>query len=248
MGGRVAVVTGGASGIGLGIGRRLAKEGRRVALLDVNGEGAEKAAAELSGAGHDAVGLACDVSARQSVSAAFGEVRSQLGPCEILVTSAGVESFTPLADITDEIWDRVIDVNLKGTFLCAQEAVADMLPASWGRIVTIASSSAHSGAPRMVHYTASKGGVISMTRSLAVELGRNGITANAISPTVVDTPMAQEATARGDFPGIDKIAPMIPAGRAGTPEDIAEGVAYFTSDDASYVTGQIMCISGGMYI
>ena len=242
---RVAVVTGGASGIGLGVAEQLLADGRRVAIWDL--KGAEEAAAALAGTG-DVVAATVDVADRASVDAAAERTRAELGPIEILVTSAGVEAFEPLLDITPESWDRIIAVNLTGTFHCVQAAVPDMLAGSWGRIVTIASSSAQSGAPRMAHYTASKGGVISMTRSLAVELARSGITANAVSPTVVDTPMAQEATARGDFPGVDVIAPMIPVGRAGTPADIAAACSYLCSDAAGYTTGQILAVSGGMYI
>jgi 2-hydroxycyclohexanecarboxyl-CoA dehydrogenase len=242
---RVAVVTGGASGIGLGVAEQLLADGRKVAIWDL--KGAEEAATKLQGRGA-VVGAQVDVADRASVDAAAEQARAELGPIEILVTSAGVEAFEPLLDITAESWDRIIAVNLTGTFHCVQAVVPDMLAARWGRIVTIASSSAQSGAPRMAHYTASKGGVISMTRSLAVELARSGITANAVSPTVVDTPMAQEATARGDFPGVDVIAPMIPAGRAGTPADIAAACSYLTSDAAGYTTGQVLAVSGGMYI
>jgi NAD(P)-dependent dehydrogenase (short-subunit alcohol dehydrogenase family) len=167
---------------------------------------------------------------------------------EILVTSAGVESFQSLLDITPESWDRILAVNLTGTFACVQAAVPDMLASGWGRIVTIASSSAQSGAPRMAHYVASKGGVLSLTKALAVELARNGITANAITPSLVDTPMARQAEAAGDFPGVDVVAPMVPVGRAGTPEDIAAACSYLCSDAGSYVTGQVLGVNGGMYI
>ena len=242
---RVAVVTGGASGIGLGVAEQLLADGCRVSVWDL--KGAEDAARQLSPDG-TVLGIEVDVADRASVDSAADRVRSELGPVGVLVTSAGVEAFEPLLDITAESWDRIIAVNLTGTFHCVQAVVPDMLAAKWGRIVTIASSSAQSGAPRMAHYTASKGGVISMTKSLAVELARSGITANAVSPTVVDTPMAQEATARGDFPGVDVVAKMIPMGRAGTPADIAAACSYLCSDAAGYTTGQILAVSGGMYI
>jgi 2-hydroxycyclohexanecarboxyl-CoA dehydrogenase len=182
------------------------------------------------------------------VEGAFATVRSTLGPVAILVTSAGVESFQSLLDITPDSWERVLAVNLTGTFTCVQAAVPDMFAAGWGRIVTIASSSAQSGAPRMAHYTASKGGVISLTKSLAVELARSGITANAITPSLVDTPMARAAEASGDFPGVDVVAPMVPLGRAGTPDDIAAACAVLCSDGGAYVTGQVLGVNGGMYI
>jgi len=242
---RVAVVTGGASGIGLGVARRFVADGYRVAILDRNGGAASEAAAELGG---DTIAVEVDVADWASVATAFGRVRAELGPVEILVTSAGIESFDALADITPEIWERIISVNLTGTFTCVQAAVADMLPAGWGRIVTISSSSAQSGAPNMAHYTASKGGVISLTKALAVELARSGITANTIPPSLVDTPMVDQAVAAGDFPGLDVIVPMIPLGRAGTPDDIAAACSFLCSDSGSYITGQVIGVNGGMYI
>jgi 2-hydroxycyclohexanecarboxyl-CoA dehydrogenase len=242
---RVAVITGGASGIGLGAATALAADGHKVALLDLTG--AEAAAKELEAGGATALGIECDVVDRAGVASAFDRVRAELGPVEILVTSAGIESFQPILEVTPESWDRIIAVNLTGTFTCVQEAVKDMVTAGWGRIVTISSQSAQSGAPNMTHYSASKGGVISLTRALSVELARQGITSNTIAPSVVDTPMARHAMESGDFPGLDVIAPMIPLGRAGTPADIAEGVRYLCAEN-TYITGQILAINGGMYI
>ena len=171
-----------------------------------------------------------------------------LAPAEILVTSAGVESFDALLDITPEIWDRIIAINLTGTFACVQAAVPDMVAAGWGRIVTISSSSAQSGAPNMAHYAASKGGVISLTKSLAVEFARQGITANTIPPSLVDTPMSRQAEAAGDFPGVDVVGPMVPLGRAGTPADIAAACSFLCSEKGGYITGQVIGVNGGMYI
>ena len=245
---RVAAVTGGASGIGLGVARRFAADGYRVAILDRDAAAADAAAAELQEQGASALAVAVDVADRASVDAAFAQVRADLGPAEVLVTSAGVESFDSLLDIDAATWDRIIAVNLTGTFTCVQAAVPDMLTAGWGRIVTISSSSAQSGAPKMAHYAASKGGVIGLTKALAVELARTGITVNTIPPSLVDTPMARQAEAKGDFPGVDVVGPMVPVGRAGTPDDIAAACAYLCSDAAGYVTGQIIGVNGGMYI
>ena len=189
-----------------------------------------------------------DVSDRNGVDAAFARVRAELGPVEILVTSAGIESFDPVLDITPEKWDRILAVNLTGTFSCIQCSVPDMLSAGWGRIVTISSSSAQSGAPNMAHYASSKGGVIALTKALAVELARQGITVNTIPPSLVDTPMARKAEADGDFPGVDVVGPMVPLGRAGTPADIAAACSFLCSDSGSYITGQIIGVNGGMYI
>jgi NAD(P)-dependent dehydrogenase (short-subunit alcohol dehydrogenase family) len=245
---RVAVVTGGASGIGLGVARRFAADGERVALLDSDGPAVEAAAAQLRGEGAAALAAHVDVADRASVAAGFELVRAELGPVEILVTSAGIESFTPVLDITDDGWDRIIGVNLTGTFTCVKAALPDMINAGWGRIVTISSSSAQSGAPNMAHYAASKGGVIGLTKALAVELARSGVTVNTIPPSLVDTPMARKAEAAGDFPGVDVIGPMVPLGRAGTPADIAAACSFLCSEGGSYITGQIIGVNGGMYI
>ena len=245
---RVAVVTGGASGIGLGVANGFLADGHDVALLDRDGAGAEAAAAEMRAPGVRVLAVEVDVADRQSVEAAFARVRAELGPVGILVTSAGIESFDPLLEITAEKWDRIIAVNLTGTFSCVQAAVPDMVAAGWGRIVTISSSSAQSGAPNMAHYAASKGGVIALTKALAVDLARGGITVNTIPPSLVDTPMARAAEAAGDFPGVDVVGPMVPLGRAGTPADIAAACSFLCSESGSYITGQIIGVNGGMYI
>jgi 2-hydroxycyclohexanecarboxyl-CoA dehydrogenase len=245
---RVAVVTGGASGIGLGVAHGFVADGHRVALIDSNGEAAEAAAEELRRGGATAIAVAADVADRAAVTAGFDHIRRELGPVEILVTSAGIESFTPVLDITAEGWDRIIAINLTGTFTCVQAALPDMLTAGWGRIVTISSQSAQSGAPNMAHYAASKGGVIGLTKALAVELARQGITVNTIPPSLVDTPMARKAEAAGDFPGVDIVGPMVPLGRAGTPADIAAACSFLCSEGGSYITGQLIGVNGGMYI
>jgi NAD(P)-dependent dehydrogenase (short-subunit alcohol dehydrogenase family) len=238
---KVAVVTGGGSGIGLGIATQFVADGYAVAILD-------RANADVAAKEIGALGIDCDVSDRAAVDAAFAQVRSELGPVSILCTAAGIDLFQPLADVTMADWDRVIAVNLTGTFNCVQNAVPDMVEANWGRIITVASSSAESGAPNMVHYTASKGGVISLTRSLAVEFARKGITSNSIAPSICDTPMARKAAEEGKVPPVDTLGKMVPAGRAGTPEDMAAAASYLASDGASYVTGQILGVSGGMRI
>ncbi|MDD9941827.1 MAG: SDR family oxidoreductase [Myxococcales bacterium] len=177
---RIAVVTGGASGIGLAVARRLTMAGHAVALLDRDGPGAKQAAEAFVAEGRRAIGYEVDVADRDAVQAAFGALRKDLGPVGILVTSAGIESFDALLDITPEKWDRLIAVNLTGTFTCAQLAAKDMVEAGWGRIVTISSSSAQSGAPLMAHYVSSKGGVIGLTRALARELASHKITVNTM--------------------------------------------------------------------
>jgi 2-hydroxycyclohexanecarboxyl-CoA dehydrogenase len=244
----VAAVTGAASGIGLAIGRRLCADGHQVALLDLDGDAAEQQAEELRGTGASVLAAKVDVSDRGAVDDAFGRVRSELGPIEILVTSAGLDEFRPFIEITPAQWDRIISVNLTGTFHCIQAAVPDMLAAKWGRIVTISSSSAQSGAARMAHYVASKGGVIGLTKALAVELGAQGITVNTIPPGMIETPMSQRAREQGDLPDKEVVTKMIPVRRTGTAEDIAAACAFLCSDEAGYITGQQINLNGGRYM
>jgi 2-hydroxycyclohexanecarboxyl-CoA dehydrogenase len=246
--GRVAVVTGAASGIGLGVARQLAAAGHAVALLDLDGDRIRHAATDLSTQGFRAAPFEVDVSDRDALGEAFSAVREELGPITILVTSAGIEAFDSVLDITPQKWDRIISVNLTGTFSCMQMAVPDMITAQWGRIVTISSSSAQSGAPNMAHYVASKGGVIGLTKAFARELASHGITVNTIPPTIVDTPMARHAEAAGDVPSIEMMGKMVPLGRAGTPDDIAATCTFLCSEEAGYITGQLIGVNGGMYI
>lgn len=245
---RVAVVTGAGSGIGLAVGRRLAERGCRVALLDLNGEAAQQAAEELRATGARALAGKVDVSDRKAVDDALRKVRAEFGPVEIMVTSAGLDAFEIFTEITATAWDRMIAVNLTGTFHCLQAAVPDMLAASWGRIVTISSSSAQSGAARMAHYVASKGGVVGLTKALAVELAPHGITVNTIPPGFIITPMSYRAEAQGNLPSLDAVVARTPVRRGGTPDDIAAACAFLCSDDAGYITGQLIGVNGGWYI
>jgi len=245
---RVAVVTGAGSGMGLAVSRELVQRGHRVALLDLHGDAVRAAAKDLDA--RDGRTLACeaDVTDRAAVMEALDQVRSGFGPVEIMVTSAGLDEFSPFTDISPEAWDRVLAVNLTGTFNCLQGAVPDMLAAGWGRIVTISSSSAQSGAANMAHYVASKGGVIGLTKALAIELAPHGITVNTIPPAVVDTPMVRRAEAAGNVPSIDTIARATPVRRTGTPEDISAACAFLCSDEAGYITGQQLGVNGGWYL
>ena len=247
--GRVAVVTGAASGMGLAIARHFAAAGHRVGLLDFRGDAALRAAKELREKGATAMAAEVDVTDRRAVDAALAQVRMELGPIQIMVTSAGLDAFEGFTDITIESWERVLAVNLTGTFHCLQAAVPDMLAARWGRMVTISSSSAQSGAPRMAHYVASKGGVIALTRALALELAPHGITVNNIPPGMIDTPMLRRAESDGNVAKLEKIAPrVIPVGRAGTPEEIAATCGFLCSDEAAFITGQVIGVNGGMVL
>jgi 2-hydroxycyclohexanecarboxyl-CoA dehydrogenase len=247
--GRVAVVTGAASGMGSAIARRLAAHGDRVALLDLQGEATLRAAEEIRDQGAQAIGVAADVTDRAAVDAALDEVRAELGPIQIMITAAGLDAFERFTEITPASWERVLAVNLTGTFHCLQAAVPDMLEGAWGRIVTISSSSAQSGAPRMAHYVAAKAGVIGLTRALALDLARHGITVNVIPPGMIDTPMLRRAAAGGDIGALEKTAARaVPIGRAGRPEEIAATCAFLCSDEAAFITGQVIGVNGGMVL
>jgi 2-hydroxycyclohexanecarboxyl-CoA dehydrogenase len=235
--------------MGLAIARHLAARGDRVGLVDLQGDAALRAAEDLRATGATAIAAAADVTDRRAVDAALDRLRAALGPIEIMVTSAGLDSFEPFTDITIESWERVLAINLTGTFHCLQAAVPDMLAARWGRMVTISSSSAQSGAVRMAHYVASKGGVIGLTRALALELAPHGITVNTIPPGMIDTPMLRRAAAAGDIGNLEKVASrVIPVGRAGTPEDVAATCGFLCSDKAAFITGQVIGVNGGMVL
>jgi 2-hydroxycyclohexanecarboxyl-CoA dehydrogenase len=243
------VVSGAASGMGLAIARHLATQRHRVGLLDRQGELALRAAADLREAGATAIAVETDVTDRGAVDAALNEVRAQLGPVKIMVTAAGLDSFEPFTDITIESWERILAINLTGTFHCLQAAVPDMLEARWGRMVTISSSSAQAGAPRMAHYVASKAGVIGLTKALALDLAPHGITVNCVPPGMIDTPMLRRAETGGDIGKLEKVAArVIPVGRVGTPEEIAATCGFLCSDEAAFITGQVIGVNGGMVL
>jgi NAD(P)-dependent dehydrogenase (short-subunit alcohol dehydrogenase family) len=235
--------------MGLAIARRLAARGDRVGLLDVQPEAVLRAAEDLRESGAAAIAVVADVTDRRAVDAALDKLRAELGPITIMVTSAGLDTFESFADITTGSWERMLAINLTGTFHCLQAAVPDMLEARWGRMVTIASSSAQSGAARMAHYVASKAGVVGLTKALALELAPHGITVNTIPPGVIDTPMARRAEAAGDLANIAKLAArVIPVGRAGSPEDVAAACAFLCSEEAGFITGQVIGVNGGMVL
>lgn len=242
---RVAVVTGGGSGLGLAIAQHLARQGARVAVLDLNAEGAEAAAAGIRAEGGVAWAGAIDVADRPAVDTAMARVRAELGPIEILVTSAAIAGFTPFEQITLDEWNKIISVNLTGTFNCAQSAIKDMVAAKWGRIVMISSSAGQMGTMNQAHYSASKGGVIALMKTLALEYAKKGITVNTIPPFAVVTPTLTKWLQEGKLPPLERIEQMIPAGRLGTPDDIAATCAFLCSDAAGYITAQVICANGG---
>ncbi len=245
---RVAVVTGGGSGMGLAISQHLARDDRQVAVLDIDADAATKVAKSLEEEGFTAVGIPVDVSDRAAVDTALDQVRGSLGPIEIMVTSAGIERFENFLKISADDWARMMAVNLTGTFHCLQAAVPDMVAGGWGRIVTISSSSAQSGTSRMASYVASKGGVIGLTKALACEYAPKGITVNTIPPGFIDTPMMRRSVDSGVVADMDALIARTPVRRAGTPDDIAAACAFLCSEGAGYITGQLLGVNGGWYL
>lgn len=245
---RVAVVTGGGSGLGRSICTMLAADGHRVAVLDLNEEAATHVVAEIHEAGGKAVAAGVDVSEEASVHAAFDTVRAQFGRVEILVTSAAIGGFTRFDQITLAEWNRFLAVNLTGTFLSLQAGLADMVPAGWGRIVTISSAAGQQGAPRQGHYSATKGGVIALTKTVARDYAGKGVTANTIPPFAIDTPMLREQQRLEKLPPTEYLTRAIPAGHLGSPEDVAGLCSYLCTDAAGYITGQVIGVNGGAVI
>jgi 2-hydroxycyclohexanecarboxyl-CoA dehydrogenase len=230
---KTAVVTGGASGIGAGIARRLEKDGYNVAALDLNPV-------------TEGFGVIADVTSREQIDAALAEVRQKFGPITILVNSAGKDTFKRFHELTWERWQQIININLHGVFHMTQAVLPDMLAAGWGRIVNISSSSTLGGQEYMSAYVAAKSGVNGLTKSLALEYGPHGITVNAVPPGFVDTPMLRTAEERGLLGGtIEDHIKRTPVRRAGRPEDLAAACSFLISEDAGYITGQILTVSGG---
>ncbi|OBI90329.1 SDR family NAD(P)-dependent oxidoreductase [Mycobacterium asiaticum] len=229
---KTAVVTGGGSGIGLAIVKRLRADGLNVAAIDLKPSG-------------DELGFTADVTERSQVDDALSAIRDRLGPVTILVNAAGLDGFKRFTNITFEDWQKVINVNLHGVFHTIQAVLPDMLEAGWGRIVNISSSSTHSGTPYMSHYVAAKSAVNGLTKSLALEYGPSGITVNAIPPGFIDTPMLRSAEANGFLGDIEQNIARTPLRRIGKPEDIAAACAFLISEEAGYITGQILGVNGG---
>jgi 2-hydroxycyclohexanecarboxyl-CoA dehydrogenase len=243
---RVAVVTGGASGIGLAISERFAADGIAVAVFDRDAGGADAAAEKIVANGGQAIGSAVDVTDRSQIEQGLADVKARLGRPTILVNNAGLDGFDRFLTITPEKWQRLLDVNLTGTFNCCQLALPEMIEEGWGRIVNISSSSTHGGQPFMAHYVSAKSGVVGLTKSLALEFGPHGITVNTIPPGFIDTPMLRRSESKGLLgENVDYHAARTPVRRVGQPEDIAAMCSFLVRDEASYITGQVLGVNGG---
>jgi NAD(P)-dependent dehydrogenase (short-subunit alcohol dehydrogenase family) len=250
--GRVAVVTGGGSGIGAEICHAFAQEGALVAVADLRAEAAEQVAAEIQQSGGQARAWAFDVAERGTVESTADEVEHQLGPLAIWVNNAGVSYIMPFLECSDNVWERTLRVNLTGAFIGCQAAIRRMLPRRSGVVLNMSSQSGKVGSSQYAAYCASKFGIIGLTQSLAVEFAGQGIRVNALCPGVVFTPLwegmkADYARKRGMRPEEVRsyLENKIPVGRLCTPGDVARTAVFLTSDDAAYITGQAINISGG---
>lgn len=244
LNGKVAVITGGARGIGFEIGQKLAEAGACVGLVDVNQPEVEAAAQQLRDQGFRAVALHADVTDPAQVAAFVQRTLDEWGHLDVLVNNAGICPLTPVLDITAEEWDRVLGINLKGTFLCSQAAIPAMRAQRSGKIINIASSAGQMGGIAVgVHYSSSKAAMFGLTKSLARILAPD-IQVNAVSPGTTESDM----TRGWEDAAIANIVRQIPAGRLGRPSDVAAAVLFFASDDASFITGQTLSVNGGLYM
>ena len=241
--GKVAIVTGAARGLGRAIALRLAQDGAAVSVWDLNGEGAAETSRLITTAGGRAIAVQCNCSQAAGIAHGVAETHAQLGKISILVNNAALSPFKKFEDITEDIWDNLFAINLKGPFLCCQAVITDMKEAGWGRIINISSSSAQTGASHQTHYAATKAGVIGFTKSLAIEYAGTGITVNNVPPGFVNTEGLQEAPV-----DIESFAKLTPMKRPGRPENIAAAVAFLASVDADYITGHTLSVNGGRYM
>jgi NAD(P)-dependent dehydrogenase (short-subunit alcohol dehydrogenase family) len=242
--GKTALVTGASKGVGKGIALELARQGCDVAVnYQSDARGAEAVAVEVRAMGREAIAVAADVGLASEVGRMFDQTLARLGRIDILVNNAGIQTWKPLVDLEEREWDRVLATNLKGCFLCTQLAARHMRERGGGRIVNIGSGCNKVAFPRLVDYTASKGGIEMLTKVAAVELAPDGITVNCVAPGAIEIERTKHEA--GDYAGT--WARLTPAGRVGTPQDVAHAVVFFSTDAASFITGQTLWVDGGLF-
>ena len=241
--GHTALVTGGSRGIGKAIALRLARDGASIGIVGLRSRG-DEVVAQIQALGARALFVQADISHSEDVVRMVEETSGVLGTIDILVNNAAITDYeySSAWELQEEKWDRICEVNLKGTFLCCRAVLPPMLDQDWGRIINISSTSGINGGTSGVHYAASKGGVIALSKALAREVAGHGVTVNVVAPSKIDTDMFRMAA-----PGAkrEETIGRIPVGRLGQPEDIAEAVAYFAGEEAAYTTGQVLVVSGG---
>lgn len=244
--GRVALVTGGASGIGKAVCLALAAEGARVAVADVNAEGAEAAAAAAKAAGGEGLAVAMDVTNRRSVAAGVEKTLAAWGHIDVLANVAGWDRIVPFVDTTEELWDRVIAINFRGVLATCHTVLPHMIERGSGVVVNVSSDAGRSGSSGQTVYSGAKGAVIAFTKAVAREVARYGIRVNAIAPGLTDTPLLQQMIADGNEKLIQAIVRATPLQRLATPEEVAQAVLFLASEKASFITGQTLSVSGGL--
>ncbi|MGE0684915.1 MAG: SDR family NAD(P)-dependent oxidoreductase [Candidatus Binatia bacterium] len=257
--GKVAIITGSGSGLGKATALLFAREGAKVVVTDISQRRAEAVAYEINGDSRKkkAFAVHADVAKKDDVDALVVAARKRFGPINILINNAGIGQIKDFLDISPEEWQRMLDIHMKGTFLCSQAVISDMIAANWGRIVNTASVAGMEGGPQNAHYAAAKAAIIGFTRSLALEFARSSITVNAVAPGLIDNIMqavqgtAEESTVAGNISSgkaeqvMNFFLRRIPMRKLGTPEDIAYAHLYLASDEANYVTGQVLSPNGG---
>lgn len=239
-----ALITGGAQGIGKAIALAMAKEGAGIGIADVNLESAGATSDEIKALGVKSLALKLDVSSQESVTEAFKAFKAEFGSLDILINNAGITKDTLLMRMKEEEWDAVLNINLKGSFLCSKEAVKIMAKQRSGKIVSISSVVAFMGNPGQVNYSSSKAGLIGLTKTIAKEYAGRGIRANAVAPGFIQTAMTDALS--GEVR--DEMQKAIPLGEFGTSEDVANAVIFLSSADSDYITGQVIHVNGGMYM
>jgi 3-oxoacyl-[acyl-carrier protein] reductase len=244
MKGRVGLITGGTRGIGKAIAEGLAKKGVNLVVAGRNLTAANEVAGSLSATGARVMGMKLDVSKSEEVENVFEEIRKEFGRLDILINNAGITKDGLLMRMKEDAWDSVMDINLKGVFLCSREAIKDMAKQRFGRIVNISSVAAFMGNPGQANYSASKAGIVGFTKTVAREYAGRGITVNAVAPGFIETAMTDILPE--DIK--EDMKKLIPLGRFGTAEDVANAVIYLVSPDSGYITGQVIHVNGGMYM
>jgi 2-hydroxycyclohexanecarboxyl-CoA dehydrogenase len=246
--GKTAIVTGGAGGIGSATCRRLAADGAKVAVFDMNLEAAERVAAEIRANGGSAAAFKCDITDRAQVDAAVAATEAQLGPVDVLVNNAGWDVFKPFVKTVPAEWARLIDINLTGALHMLHAVLPGMSERKSGHIVNVASDAARGGSSGEAVYSACKGGLVALSKTLAREHARFGINVNVVCPGPTDTALLAGVAegARDPAKLIEAFRSAIPMGRLGQPDDLANAIAFFASDDAAFITGQVVSVSGGL--
>jgi 3-oxoacyl-[acyl-carrier protein] reductase len=245
LSGKTAIVTGARRGMGRAISLALAREGANVVVSDISQEDCQRVVDEIERLGRKGLAVRCDVSSGSDVEAMVRKTVAEFGGVDILVNNAGIISYKPFLELTEEDWDKTLNVNLKGQFLCARAAAKEMVKNKRGRIINIASiSSGGCGIafPLIAHYTASKGGVVALTEALALELTSQGINVNAICPGAIDTEMAKGAKESGQ---LEQVLARVPKRRLGKPEEIANLAVFLASEESEYISGDAIVIDGG---